>query len=1233
MISEAPDTRTTSATQCSLLVGIFVGGRGSRMGGRKKGLLPTRAPGSPPILMRLLRTIQQALGPVPVVLVGNSDGYAQFALPTVEDAPAQVGPLGGLNGLLLHAHTLGASQIIALACDLPYLTAEVLLGLVRHDATAAAVAPLAGSGLFEPLIARYSVDFALTASAEALANDRHSLQAVLSALRCQPLALTAAARHSLRDWDRPEDMQPTESAPAHERRMAALGERIQALKSYRQTCNWSWQKDSGEFERITLPASWDGTGTTVCFRTSFDVPTSIHGIPVAGASVKLYSHFTTVTTSIRIDGELRFREQYWTDFRLPEVIVTNAAQPGQTHGVELECEPFGGSAGMVPLDFMISSVESALRSLETVVEAIAMVHGLDPEVAERALNELETCAFSWPDLEQAQERARAILLPLSPILKQRRVFALGQCHIDLNFLWPMADTVRTVVSSYTAICDMLDEFPELCFTHTQAATYEILEQHDPALLERIEVHAKAGRWEVLAATWTEGDTNLPSGEALIRQFVVGQSTCERRFGTQAKVAWYPDAFGHSFNLPQILRGVGIEHYFFWRCGDQSQPLFRWRGIDGSEVTAFNSDYYLRQVSAPRVGKFSRLLAERFSILESPYVFGVGNHGGGPSREDIQELQKLNADPLMPTIEFARTASYFANAATHQANLPVIERELNFVFDAAYSSHADMKWHTRTCESLLYTCEALGALFAPAIPYPRAELDRAWKHKLFNDFHDFVGGTSIREAYDYGLARAVEVEDFAESAIQARLREVAPLPATEEAAGCVAVFNSLPWSRTAVVEVNDCPKGIVAARSESGQALPVQYLNDSTLMFVAPELAPTGVSRFQLETQSASSSESQASLQPTLNAETRTLENEFLRLTLLPDGSIKTLLDKRTGQPILHTQDSLDIPVCFSDYAEVTRPYANNALLVQHELPVEGSAWFLGRSRGQTQLYSPTELSFQAGPVMVSAVVSYRYKESNLRQELRLYTGIPWVDVRHEIDWREQGNRDTGTDILRVTFSPLVKNGRAHFEIPCGSLEREAAGREVPTQRWLDLSNDHGGFALLNNAKYGCSAEGRTLRLTLIRSAYWPDATSDVGTHTFAYGLYPHSGNFAGSDVVRRGMEFNQPVHAVRLPNPGHPTPAISPRPLPQLAISPQNIVVSCLKLAEASDALVLRVYEAHGLPTQGSLRITPAPRHVEVVNLLEKSAPSDAIAVTLSGETLTFSLRPYEILTLKWETA
>ncbi|MDX2053334.1 MAG: glycoside hydrolase family 38 C-terminal domain-containing protein [Polyangiaceae bacterium] len=1018
----------------------------------------------------------------------------------------------------------------------------------------------------------------------------------------------------------------TNALRTFETRWDRLQANLTRLKGYRKDARWSWSQNDAPFEPVELPAGWDGAGRRVRFATTYTIPEQVAGIRTAGSELKLYSHFTTVTTTIRVDGVQRFREAYWTDFRLPEVIVTPSAVPAATHHVELECEPFEGSAGMVPLDFMLSAVEANIANLETVLEAARVVLALDPKAAELALAELEKPAFEWPELSAACARARELLLPFSASIKQRRVYAMGQCHIDLNFLWPMEDTVLTVVSSYRAICDMLDEFPELVFTHTQAATYEILERHEPALLKRIEAHVASRKWEVLAATWTESDTNLPSGEALIRQFLYGQAYCAKRFGTRAKIAWYPDAFGHSFNLPQILKGCGISNYFFWRCGDQSKPLFTWKGLDGTEVTAFNCDYYLRHVSAPRVGKFSRLLAERFEIQESPYVFGVGNHGGGPSRADIERLRQLQADPLMPTLEFSSAQRYFDTTVAHAGKLPTICRELNFVFDAAYSSHADIKWHNRRCENLLYACEAISALQRGGSPYPRAALQQAWKHKLFNDFHDFLGGTSIREAYAYGLARAEEVEALAQTELEARL-----LTAQRQHAGPgeqeLVAMNPLPWPRTAVVKLSGCKAGFTGVRDDAGQTLPVQYVDIDTLIFVAP-FSATAIRNFVLVSSDPAPNAPEASPAPTLDEANLTLSNELLTLTLLPDGTIKTLLDRRTGSPILHTQDSLEVPVCFSDYAEVTRPHLNNHLTVQHEAPVDGSAWFLGRIAGHTALTTPISISFEAGPVRAAAHIVYRYQESTLRQTLSLYRGVPWVEISWDIDWRQVGHRDTGTDILRCSFTPLVEHSRAHFEIPCGAIEREANGREVPTQRWLALSNQERGFAILNDAKYGCSVQGRTMSLTMLRTAYWPDATSDVGRHQFAYGLYPLMGSFETSDVARRGVEFNQPILAVA-PKTG--TANVNSTTWVSVEVEPQNVVVSAIKCAESSNALVVRIYESHGLPTVGTLRLAPAPKRIRKLNHLEEATPEGTSTLSQKGDITTFSLRPFEICTLELE--
>jgi len=359
----------------------------------------------------------------------------------------------------------------------------------------------------------------------------------------------------------------------------------------------------------------------------------------------------------------------------------------------------------------------------------------------------------------------SVLQPFSLYLKKYCSYLIGHAHIDMNWLWDWENTLDTARRTFIQVERFMDKYPEFYFSQGQAALYKAMEDNCPQVFESIKRMVKDGRWEVSASTWVEGDLNIVSGEALIRQSLLAKGYTREKFGVESRVCWCPDTFGHPASYPQILKKCGIDYYYFCRCG-KNMPLFYWEGIDGSRVLAFNDPSgYNGVVNANLISGFDRSGEEynrdalssggfvnslkEYNIKKHLFSYGVGDHGGGPTIRDIQNGLTLKDENIFSEVSFSTTQRFFDDVKREMQDIPVIKDELNYIFEGCYTTHADIKKSNRQGENLLVSAEIFASLASVfGFDYPADKIKQAWQNICFNQFHDILDGTAIHSSYDY-----------------------------------------------------------------------------------------------------------------------------------------------------------------------------------------------------------------------------------------------------------------------------------------------------------------------------------------------------------------------------------------------------------------------------------------------------------------------------------------------------
>ncbi len=779
-----------------------------------------------------------------------------------------------------------------------------------------------------------------------------------------------------------------------------------------------------------------------------------------------------------------------------------------------------------------------------------------------------------------------------------KLHLIGNAHIDPVWLWPWSEGLAEVLATFRSALDRMNEFPEFKFTASSAVFYEWVETIDPGMFKEIQARVAQGRWEHTGGWWIEPDCNVPGGEAFVRQGLLGQGYFKRAFGSKATSGYCVDSFGHNGMLPQILTKSGLENYVFMRPmphenGHLPGSVFWWEGPDGSRVLTLR----LPVSYASWGNELNEHVSDCANAIAGPLdemtcFYGVGNHGGGPTINNLNNLRQLSQTPGLPEIYLSTLTEFFAAARAQGDALPVYKGDLQHHASGCYAAHSGIKRWNRQTENTLLAAEKLSAAAAKenGLPYP-ADLQRAWKQLLFNQFHDILAGTSIESAYEevrnqLGEARSIGGRT-ASYALQS-LAQAVNIPYEENVQPFI-VFHPHSHKNHGPVEVEP---GSLAGNERlldsNGKELPFQVIQSeaqaawkSRLCFIADQPA-LGYEVYRLVRGQAAAGTPTA--QGRLLAGDCFIENDSLRLELDPaSGSICSLRDLSSGTEMLAGLASR--AVVHADHSDT---WSHNVF--DFHQPI-----------GE---FRPVSIQLiENGPVRAALRVISTWSKSQLLQDFILYRGLDWVEVRVEIDWHEQHQ------LVKLEYPLALQAPRATYEIPFGRIERDANGEEEAGHGWVDLSGSWtssgqaGGLALLNDGKYSFSVPGNVLEVTALRSPGYahhiPNEMEpnrrytfiDQGMQRFTLRLQPHTGVPQPALLSSHAAELNQP--SLVQPTSFHAGKA--PQRAAFVETSPQSVQVTALKQAEnASGAdLILRACSFSSQPANALLRLPRWGREIQ----------------------------------------
>jgi alpha-mannosidase len=788
----------------------------------------------------------------------------------------------------------------------------------------------------------------------------------------------------------------------------------------------------------------------------------------------------------------------------------------------------------------------------------------------------------------------------------------GHAHLDLAWLWPVAETRRKGRRTFASVLGLMDRYEDFVFNQSSAQLYRWIEADDPELFERVKRRVAEGRWEPVGGSWVEPDCQIPSGEAFTRQLFYGQRYFQETFGRRCTVAWFPDTFGYSPGLPQLLRGAGLSGFFTYKLNwnetnDFPHDLFEWEGIDGTSVVAHTfenpgTDYNGDIVPRDLYGTWRNFGGKRHH-QESLFSFGWGDGGGGPSEQMLENFARLRDFPAMPRLRMAHVGDFFDSLPEEELPRWVGELYLE-LHRGTLTTQARVKKLNREAEHRLQEAEAFATLAARGgAEYPGEDLERLWKTVLLNQFHDILPGSSISEVYKDTHRELEEAVADAEKLRDRALRELT-IDGGNPAGGAIVANAALnPRPLTAVLQ--GTASGTVLA--PDGEPLPTQR-TDGGLLIHAPDRPVAGLGWTSVEVRDASPAEAPAT--PGVRVDERdgghVIENELLRVEIGADGSLHGVYDKESEREVLEGR--------------------GNGLFAYADKPANWDAWDVEagyEAEGEEVPPAESVEVVEDGPLRAAVRVQRRFHGSRISQTYVLLSGSRRLDVETHVRWHER------QVLLRALFPLRVRSHEATFETMHGVVRRpthrntswDEARFEVGAHRFADLSEPGYGVALLNDGKYGHSARDNVLGISLLRGPLYPDPLADEGEHRFTYSLFPHPGDWTEAGVAREAHRLNSPLIVTE----GRTKPAA----YGLLETEGLELALGALKPADDERGEILRLYEPHGARGECTLRFAEAPGSVQRTNLLEE--PEGMVEVR--DGTVRLAVRPFEVVTLRieWE--
>ncbi len=777
---------------------------------------------------------------------------------------------------------------------------------------------------------------------------------------------------------------------------------------------------------------------------------------------------------------------------------------------------------------------------------------------------------------------------------------VGQAHIDTAWLWPIKETVRKCGKTMANVLDLMDRYEDFIFSFSQPQLFEYTKKYYPELYDRIKEKVESGQFELVGNTWVEMDTNVPSGESLVRQLLYGRAFFQSEFGKSSRVFWMPDVFGYSWALPQIIKRSGMDYFFTSKLiGNDTNhfphSLFMWQGIDGTQLLSYVQRLnYNGKYTPETVETIYNRFDQKHLTDDLLMTFGYGDGGGGPNYQMLETSHRLKSFPGLQKTELNTSVSFFDSVNSIADKLPVWNNEMYYEFHrGTYTSQARTKKHNREAELGMRQAEMLAAIAKDRYEtdYPYEDILEAYRLILTNQFHDIIPGSSIQSVYvdcekDYkhifSIIRKIEADS------------INNLSSISES-NCVTVFNSLSWDRVDYVRVPLADNlNKLSVVDKDGNHVPSVYKDDHVEFEAwAPAL---GSAAYQLV-------ENAPAEVKAISVSKDKMENDFYEILLDENGNLTSIYDKTSNCEVLEQGKISNQLLIFED-----KPYCETAWNI--DLEYQNKYW---------DLVEGTVQVIEQSPIKGVVRVTKKFNLSTIIQDIVIYRSIPRIDFRTRVDWNETEK------MLKAAFHVNVLSSKAVYEIQFGAIERpthwntsyDKAKFEVCGHKWADLSEGGYGVSLLNDSKYGYDIKDNCMRITLLRAPTDPDPDADKGMQEMCYSLMPHAGDYRKGMTVNAGYELNVPMTSIIGRSMNDDSSFAN--------ISRSNVIIDTIKCAEDGRGLIMRVYESNGTRGNTSINLSGHAKEVFECNLMEE----DERLVYTHSDSFEFFVKPFEIKTFR----
>lgn len=762
------------------------------------------------------------------------------------------------------------------------------------------------------------------------------------------------------------------------------------------------------------------------------------------------------------------------------------------------------------------------------------------------------------------------------------VCCIGHTHIDVAWLWTVAQTREKAERSFSTVLNLMKHYPEYKFMSSQPQLYQYVKEANPEMYEEISERVKEGRWEVEGAMWLEADCNLISGESMVRQILFGKRFMKNEFNAESRILWLPDVFGYSAALPQILKKSGVDRFFTSKISwneTNSMPhdTFIWKGIDGTEIFTSFINSYVGSTNPDYILDIWNKYKDKSLTTHILATVGYGDGGGGTTPEMIEIQKRLNHGiPGMPKTVFKKAGEFFdliekdfEKNTKELRYMPKWDGELYLeTHRGTYTSIGKNKKNNRKSELLYQEAETLSVadMLLCGGKYESETINKNWTNILLNQFHDILPGSSIKEVYDVTDAEYEKILRVGREIADKSLDNIRNNIKTD---GGIFVYNPSPYMLSDFVETE-------------GKLYYAENVPAHGYSVIKSEPADFGVT-----------------------VTDKTIENDVIRITFDDKYQLSSVFDKEENREVLSLGETA------------------NRLEVYEDYPREYDAWEI-TSYYKQKMWALDNVS-EVRKTPNGVYIKRLYGKSVVWQEISLKKGSKRIDFKTKVDWHEDHV------LLKAVFPVDIRTTRATYDIQFGNVERptirnnswEEAKFEVCAHKWGDISEADYGVSLLNDCKYGYSAEENVITLSLLKCATYPNPDADRGISEFTYSLFPHKGDWREGGTVQEAYKLNMPLEAGKI----EAHSGSLPENFSLCCCEDDNITVETLKKAEDDSSVIVRLYECYNKKTDATIRFGFDFKKAYLCNLLEENISE----LPTDGKSVKVPVKNYEIISLRLE--